>query len=143
MKLCKWIKKWYANYIWWKLWCMIKGMWKETKERSDIEDINIVKRFLYLSLLYKELHCIIVCLGSGIILHTFCNCIYQLPIGLEQLLIGLRLLTGSSPLTRIETLYVLHRHLTQSISLTKFFCSVDHFLVTIPTSFSLGEGFPS
>ena len=47
----------------------------------------------------EELNCIISCQGSGLFFHTL-YLFYQLLIGLNQLLIVLRLLTWPSPLTR-------------------------------------------
>ena len=51
--------------------------------------------------LMKKLNCIIACQGSGIFLHTL-YLIHQLLIGLKKIIIGLRLLTRPSPLTRTQ-----------------------------------------
>ena len=66
---------------------------------------------------------------------------YQLLIGLEKLLIGLRILTRLSPLTRTKMLYVIHKILIGLISLKIFFYLVDHFMGSIPTRFSPWLGF--
>ena len=88
----------------------------------------------------EELHCIISCQGSGILLHTL-YLIYQLLIGLKQLLIGLWILTWPSPLTRNQDTNVFSRLLAGSISLTRFFFLVDHLVGIIPTRVFPWPGF--